>query len=75
MVILNQETAIKWVNQELLKFSFNSFGRFSLAHNKIQDKNIASFLVYILLIVWINFSLKLYIFLYTLFISFFQIVS
>ena len=41
-VILNQLTAIKWVNQELLKSSFNSCGIFSLAQNNIPQRNIDS---------------------------------
>ncbi|MBT4633514.1 hypothetical protein HOB94_06315 [bacterium] len=42
MVMLNQETAIKCVSQELLKSCFKSFGRLSLAQIKIHHKNIAS---------------------------------
>jgi hypothetical protein len=42
-VILKPETAIKWVNPELLKLSFKSCGKLSLAQSNIQAKNIASF--------------------------------
>ena len=42
IVILNQLTAIKWVNHELLKLVFKSLGKFSLAHNKIHCKKIHS---------------------------------
>jgi hypothetical protein len=41
-VILNPLTAIKWVRPELLKSSLRSFGIFSLAQNKIPQRNIAS---------------------------------
>ena len=41
-VILKPLTAMKCVNQELLKSSWRSRGIFSRAHNKIPPKNIAS---------------------------------
>ena len=42
MVILNQETAMKCVSQELLKLSLKVFGRFSLAQTRIHHRKIAS---------------------------------
>lgn len=62
IVILNQETAIKCVNQELLKFCFNSLGKSSLAQSKIQPKKIASFSGKICFIFSKSFSLKFIIF-------------
>lgn len=48
IVILNQLTAIKCVNPELLKSCFISSDKLSLAHNNIHQRNIASFFGYIL---------------------------
>lgn len=62
IVMLNQETAIKCVNQELLKFCFKSFGKSSLAQSKIQPKKIASFSGKICFIFSKSFSLKFIIF-------------
>jgi hypothetical protein len=42
IVILNQLTATICVVQELLKSSLNSFGIFSLAQIKIQERKIPS---------------------------------
>ena len=51
IVILNQLTATRWVNHELLKLFFNSSEKSSLAHKSIQAKSFDSFsgkLVYII---------------------------
>ena len=75
IVILNQETAIKWVNHELLKSCFKSSGRDSLAHNKIHHKNIASSFGYISYTVLNSFFLVLIIVFSILFILLFHIIS
>ncbi|MDP2396525.1 MAG: hypothetical protein Q8S84_08155 [bacterium] len=75
IVILNQETAIKCVSQELLKFCFNSSGSDSLAHNNIHHRNIASSLGYILYIVSKKNFLNSIILFSTILISFFHTIS
>gem|GEM_PF-2237952 len=71
-MILNPETAIKWVSQELLKFVSSSFGSSSLAQSSIHHKNIASSSGYIFLITLSKFSLREIKYSSILFISFFD---